>query len=43
MGQAYIGQTKTPEGIIFHYVGKNHKVESDYYTREELDKLSMSV
>lgn len=34
----YIGQSKTIEGVIFHYVNKNHKVSSDYYSRDELDK-----
>lgn len=32
----YIGQTKTIEGVMFHYSGDDHTVESTYYSNLEL-------
>jgi len=37
---SYIAQTKTITGTIFHYVDKDHMIESKFYTDEELDQFA---
>ena len=40
---SYIGQTKTPLGVIFHYVNNSRNVESIYYTDVELVELGNNM
>ena len=42
---SYIGQTKTPTGVIFHYMEnkEDHIVDSTFYTNEEMKVLGWTT